>query len=82
MQLNVTCRRALFAGSSTGPGAECRPLRAFGSVPPGVSGGYPPPEAQHQGRAMMNAFATQPTFTQPASQPVLRSCHRQLSRVS
>jgi hypothetical protein len=34
MQLNVACRRALFAGSSTAPGAECRPLRAFGSVPP------------------------------------------------
>lgn len=45
MQLNVAGRRTLFAGSSTGLGAECRPLRAFGSVPPGVSGGYPPPEA-------------------------------------
>lgn len=28
MQLNAAGRRALFAGSSTGLGAECRPLRA------------------------------------------------------
>lgn len=45
MQLNVAGRRVLFVGSSTGLEAECRPLRAFGSVPPGLSGGYPPPEA-------------------------------------
>jgi hypothetical protein len=45
MQLNVTCRRALFAGSSTGLRAQCRPLRAFGSVLPGLNGRLPPPEA-------------------------------------
>jgi hypothetical protein len=46
MQLNVAGRPgAVRRLEHCGLEAECRPLRAFGSVPPGLSGGYPPPEA-------------------------------------